>query len=154
MLLRRVRKAVKHYKPESDVEAQWHQWVEETIAKMVDLGLVNDETFAKNRATSLHRRGDSKRMMSSKLRQKGLSTSTIEQTLADYDDDASELDAAHAYIKRRRLGSYRTKANTTPRDFYDKDLASLARNGFSYAIAKQALDAHSETKRGIAICLR
>ena len=54
------------------------------------------------------------------------------------DDTAkTELDAATRYIRRRRLGHYRTKGKAE--DFYEKDLAALARAGFSYDVAKKAL---------------
>jgi len=48
-----------------------------------------------------------------------------------------ELEAARAYARKRRLGAYRSPEKRA--EYRQKDLASLARQGFSFDIAKQAL---------------
>ena len=55
------------------------------------------------------------------------------------DEGDPELEAARAYARRRRLGPWRTK----PDDSWErrqKELASMARAGFSFGVAKQALE--------------
>ena len=53
------------------------------------------------------------------------------------DEPEAELEAARAYVRIRRLGPYRS---ADARDEYrQKDLAALARQGFSFDTAKQAL---------------
>jgi regulatory protein len=52
---------------------------------------------------------------------------------------ASELAAACALVRRRRLGPYRAPGKRV--DCRQKDLASLARAGFSLALARRVLKA-------------
>lgn len=127
VLERRVMKAAPHY-PDLD-KAAAAEWIVATIAKMQHLGYVNDETYQESKIHSLRRAGGSKRKIEAKLAEKGLRV-TLES------DDEAELTAARIYVKRRRLGPYRTRAveNAT-----EKDLASLARAGFSRSIAQAAL---------------
>ena len=82
-------------------------------------------------------------LLQKKLREKGISQEIIEWVLKLLDNDATEpeLIAAAITARRRRLGPYRDARNR--KTFRLKDLASLARAGFSYSIAKQIID--SET---------
>ena len=50
-----------------------------------------------------------------------------------------ELEAAAALARRRRLGPYASEEKR--RDARQKHLASLARNGFSFDIARRVIDA-------------
>jgi len=50
--------------------------------------------------------------------------------------------AALALIRRRRLGPYRDSA--TRADFRAKDLAALARAGFSYDLARRVIEAETQ----------
>lgn len=127
ILQKRVTKAVAHY---DDVDtAACAAWIEDTILKMQRLNYVNDETYRDSKVASLRRSGASKRKIEAKLAEKGLRV-TLES------DEEIELEAARAYVKRRRLGTYRTRAVENARD---KDLAALARAGYSRSIAVKAL---------------
>ena len=53
-----------------------------------------------------------------------------------------ELQAAIALARRRRLGVYRLAAARA--DYRDRDLAALARAGFSYDIARRVIEAEDE----------
>ena len=80
------------------------------------------------------------------MREKGIESDTthsILQNLIEEDFEINnELASAIRYIKRRRLGVYRTRKNERSNE---KDLASLARAGDSYDIAKKALATSFET---------
>lgn len=112
--------------------------VETLLDRYKASGLLNDAQFAEARVSSLRRQGLSKQAILSKLSVKGLSAAEIEKALskADAETEDAELAAAKAYIKRKRLGVYRTKESENP---LAKDLASLARAGFGYQIAARAL---------------
>lgn len=128
VLSRRLKKAAPHH-PDLDIDAA-NGWIDATVAKMVALGYVNDATYQESKIGSLRRKGASKRKIEAKLAEKGLKV-----TLPT--DDEAELEAARAHVRRRRLGSYRTREVENARD---KDLSSLARAGFSRSVALQALD--------------
>jgi regulatory protein len=49
----------------------------------------------------------------------------------------AELEAARAYVRKRRLGPHRSPEKRA--EYRQKDLASVARQGFSFDIAKKAL---------------
>jgi regulatory protein len=70
------------------------------------------------------------------LRAKGVSRDTIEAAIGETID---ELEQARRFVARKRLGSLR-RGGMTP-ESRRKDLASLARAGFAYAVASRALDA-------------
>jgi regulatory protein len=97
-------------------------------------GLLNDALYTQSQVASLRRRGGSKRAINAKLAAKGLRGEEVAQIIEQ--DETDELQAARNYARRRRLGHWRTK---NPADYHDKDLAALARAGFSYVHAKAAL---------------
>jgi regulatory protein len=102
-------------------------------------GVLNDARFAKNLASQLTTRGKSSRMIAQKLTLRGVSrelTGELMATRREAEPEA-ELEAARAFARKRRLGAYR---DAETRALYrQKDLASLARQGFSFDIAKLAL---------------
>jgi regulatory protein len=109
--------------------------IEQTICLLAGQGLVDDRAFAVVRSRTLAGRGLPARRITQRLRLKGvdpaLATGVIAETVPD------EAAQARRYAERRRLGPWRRGGQTeaTRR----KDLAALARAGFSYAVAKAAL---------------
>jgi regulatory protein len=142
VLMRRVQKS--HYHHGTDLELA-SQWIEELLDKLEKSQFINDQTYADMRAGSLHRRGTSQRILKMKLKEKGLSEDTITKALetlsAENESENLERDAAIALAKRRRLGPWRLPEKRS--DTKDKDLASLARAGFSYDLAKEIIEAES-----------
>jgi regulatory protein len=103
--------------------------------------LLDDKAYAEAKAASLHRRGTSTRGIRGKLALKGLETDHIDAALETVDEETpgdTELAAAVAFARRRRLGPFRTAKRAEHRD---KDLAALGRVGFSYQMAKRVVDA-------------
>lgn len=127
VLQRKVMKAERAY-PDFDA-SPCKQWIENVITKFVRLGYINDEAYAEQKVQSLRRKGASAKVIGMKLREKGVNASIDS-------DEETELTAARRYIKRKRLGVYRTRV---PENAAQKDLAALARAGFSQSIAKRAL---------------
>ncbi len=145
--LRRVlcRKADRHAR-DADERQQGHAWAAAIVREKVDCGALDDRRFAAAWVEELHRKGASRRKMAAKLREKGVAgdvvTAAIDALDAEVDGDP-ELARAIAYARRRRLGSLRDPDQRDARR--DKDLAAMARAGFSYDLAKRVVDADDLT---------
>src|SRR5579885_1461173 len=88
----------------------------------------------------LHRRGASRRMIAGQLARHGIDRDRVAAALAGLAPAGvgdPDLAAACALARRRRLGPYRAPEERASRR--DKDLAALARHGFSLEIARRVL---------------
>ena len=111
--------------------------VEEILLRYQSSGLIDDQRFAKNFAARQRDRGMSRRMIEQKLRARGISAELVEGLLPRGDSAASELEAARAFARRRRLGPHR---KPDLREAYRrKDLMALARAGFNYDTASRVV---------------
>lgn len=138
VLLRRVDKAAREDRGDP---AEAAPWVEEIVARFAASGLVDDRSFAEGRAASLRRRGESARRIALKLREKGVDGELIGAVLEEEDGpdrEAAEFAAACRFARRRRLGPLRDPAERADRR--DRDMAALARAGFSLDVARRVLD--------------
>lgn len=106
--------------------------VVETAARS---GLVDDRLYAEAKLHGLLGRGASARSARARLAAKGLEPDTIAAALAEAAPD--EFAQARRYAQRRRLGPFRAILDASRRE---RDLAVLARAGFSYRAAAAALD--------------
>lgn len=139
VLARRVTRSVAELgtDPEEGLRA-----IDEVLAKLRRLGYLDDARFAGSRTRTLRKRGKSARAVRAALSAQGIAAATIDAALAGEDVEV-ELDAARAFVKRRRLGPHRASAEAREAE-REKDLARLGRAGFSYAIALRALSSSSE----------
>lgn len=96
------------------------------LARLKELGVLNDAAFAASRAKRLIKSGKSRQATLAHLAAKGVQ----DPVLAD--DPECELAAACAFLRRRRAGPY---GDAAP----EKILAAMGRGGFSQAIARKAL---------------
>ncbi len=110
--------------------------IDGVIEKLAGMGFLNDARFAESRVRSMRRRGKSERAMRSTLARQGLDASLVAQALDD--DPVTDLQAARDFVRRRRLGPHRPEDQRAAER--DRDLAKLARAGFSYDTAKRALE--------------
>jgi regulatory protein len=119
-------------------EARMTEWIEALLTRYQGSGLVDDRRYAENGVAQLRARGASRRAIAHKLRLKGLDDSVIEDALGGEvaSADGADLEAAERLCKRRRLGQHRKSDRELHRH---KDLAVLARAGFSFDIAQRAL---------------
>jgi len=138
VLMRRVLASARSHGTDADEGAAW---TEALIIRFQELGYLDDRAFAETRARALTARGLSLRAVRGRLRQKGVSADDIEAALEALTDEMAEPDlaAAAALARRRRLGPYRSDEVRPERR--DKDLAALARAGFSYDIARRVIEA-------------
>jgi regulatory protein len=107
--------------------------VTECMERLVELRLLDDARYAEDRARGLRAQGKSARAIRQRLAGKGVEAQLVEGTLRAEDEDA-ELVSAIRHAKRRRLGPFRTKEVDAGRE-----LASFARAGFSYGIARRVM---------------
>ncbi|MDJ0684002.1 MAG: RecX family transcriptional regulator [Alphaproteobacteria bacterium] len=153
VLMRRVARSAQFHAAEAgpDEDRAGAASVDEIIQRFLRAGLLDDRAYAEARAASLHRRGASLRAIRMKLAQKGVDAETAEaaletlrRTLAEDADPGADPDfqAALNYARRRRLGPFRSKDRA---DHRDRDLAALGRQGFSYDIARQIIEAENAT---------
>ncbi len=96
------------------------------IARLKELGALNDSAFAASRAKRLTREGKSRRATLAHLAAKGVRAPALN------DDPQRELAAACAYLRRRRAGPFGEAPEL-------KILAAMARGGFTQDIARRAL---------------
>ncbi len=115
--------------------AALEEHVDALLVRYQASGVLNDTRFAENLAGRLQERGGSRRAIVEKLRRRGV-TSGVAQA-ATITTPASELEAARAYVRRRRIGAFRPEAERQPNR--QRDLAALARTGFDHETAIRAL---------------
>ncbi len=122
VLQKRVRRSFDAHGTPDALEAK--ERIDALVAKLRRLGYVDDGRFARARVSSLRRRGKSARAIRAALRGQGIDPAVIDSVL----DEGDDLEAARATVRRRRLTGG------------EKDLAKLARAGFSYDVARRAFE--------------
>lgn len=150
VMLRKINRSATFHNIDS---APFITQLEAMIGRYIKTGLLNDTQFAEAKTASLRRQGKSAQAIQAKLRAKGLpagdiagAIDTVDQRNIDYGlipDEAeanAELAAALRLAQKKRLGRWRK----TPLDADDhkgrqREMAALARAGFSFDIVKKVL---------------
>lgn len=135
--LRRVlrRKVDKRCRLRGEDPAEFHDMIDEVVAKSLRVGLIDDTRYAEARVATLRRRGGSARAIQAKLSSKGVDRNTIAAALEGEEGD--EEQAARAFARRRKLGLFRPGERAPYRD---KDLAAMARAGFRFDVARRIVE--------------
>lgn len=161
VLERKTRRRHADFAPPSQEEAGWIITVAD---KCETLGLVDDRSYAIQKARSMHRAGRSKRRIRGELNAKGVGEDDIGAALAalrealcepdEAPDDGLDVDrsAAITFARRRKFGPYRRSGRRAGMgaDRLDeetrtrRELAAFARAGFSYELAHKILAARKE----------
>ncbi len=146
LLVRRVDRSAKAHDTDPVLG---REMVDKLIARFLASGLLDDAAYAAGKAKSLRRRGASRSVIAQKLRAKRVAPDQIAGAVGAADADAiedgedAELLAAWRLARRKRIGPYRR--NTDDRaELRMKDLAALARGGFSYDVARRVIDGDAE----------
>ncbi|MDE0885949.1 MAG: RecX family transcriptional regulator [Myxococcota bacterium] len=159
VLERRAERSRTHHGDEEDREATAAS-IEATLARMSELGFLDDRRYGQALAQRIRGRGGSLRKVAAALHEKGISGALRAQLLEEVGDAEAELEAALTYARRRRLGVHRrgnplgAPEADTPGDCEHEDseraerqrlkrkkeLGALARAGFSFEVAARALD--------------
>ena len=118
--------------------------IDEIVSNLEKHKLINDELYSDSKARTFLRRGYSLNKINQSLRNKGIDSKFIKQSIDKIKEDKIEPDfiSALKLCKRRRIGALRPGANREL--FYKKDMGILARNGFSFELSKRILDLHIE----------
>lgn len=133
------RKILRRARERGEDPAAFAPLVDETVARILELKLVDDAAFAEAKVASLRRRGASKAQLNAKLAAKGVDRQTAAAAMAA--DETDEAEAARAYARRRRLGPHRTRDRAQKRD---RDVAAMMRAGFSFGLAAAAVDGEAD----------
>lgn len=133
MLKRRVESEA--YKNKTTLPDETLEWIEEVLQKLIHLGYINDTNYIYNRIRALSESGKSLYFIRQKLRHEGFSFEFIDKIIRTCSQ--TDLERAIRFVQRKKMGYLR------PVDkqhlYLKKDLATLARAGFSYSIARNAL---------------
>ncbi len=138
VLMRRIAKATRD---DAAMAEEGRALVEALLARYVGAGLLDDARYAEAKAAGLARAGASRFQIRGKLRQRGVARAEIDRAVGTLDETAegSEIAAACALMRRKRLGPYRTTGDRAAHR--QKDLAALARAGFALDLARKLLGA-------------
>ena len=114
--------------------------IDEILEKLEKSRIINDELNSDSKARIFLRRGYSLNKINQSLRNKGIGSEFIKNSIGKIKEDTIEPDFVSALklCKRRRIGALRPGANREL--FYKKDMGILARNGFSFELSKRILD--------------
>jgi regulatory protein len=133
--------------------------IAEVLDRYSDVGIIDDEAFARAWVTSRHHsKGLARRALAGELRRKGVAADDVGTALDEVDDD-TEVDTARALVERRlrseRAAAQRAAARRTDEDpgqrrqreqatVMRKLVGMLARKGYPPALAfrvvKEAMD--------------
>ena len=119
------------------------------IERFTELGLLDDESYARGMVTSLRHRGLAARAIEMRLQAKGLPRDLVRRMLSVIDDDTngnSELTAALRLAQRKKIGPWRRTGRATDEEEKERrrELATLARAGFGYDIAQTIIEMTQE----------
>lgn len=144
---RKIHKSCRHH-TEQDKDTCLSM-LEKVTQQFIELGLLDDQAYLKGMVYSSRRKGLATQMIIQKLTIKGFDQNRIKQEIDQYDqdyvhDDNGEYMAALTLARRKRLGPYLPETmidKKTP----DKQMAALARAGFSYDIVKKIMETDYDT---------
>ena len=141
VMMQRVKRSAQYHNTNFEEGAEI---VDQLISRFVRIGLLDDLQFAQVRATSLRRRGLSERTIRAKLMERGFAVEVINESLEllKCDNEDPELTASIIFSRKRRLGPFREILDKR-NEFREKDLAKLARAGFSYHVAQKVISAET-----------
>jgi regulatory protein len=117
------------------------------VTQLAAAGAVSDAAFAESRVRNLLRGGRSRRAVAAHLAAKGVAAETAKAALETGEID--DLSAALVLARRRRIGPFRAGDED-----HKRELAMLARAGFSQDIASRALRMEREEAEEIVLRLR
>jgi len=114
--------------------------IDKIITNLEKNRILNDELYSDSKARMFLRRGYSLNKINQSLRNKGIESKYIKQSIDKIKENEIEPDFVSALklCKRRRIGPLRPEANREL--FYKKDMGILARGGFNFELSKRVLD--------------
>ena len=114
--------------------------IDSIITTLVDNKFISDKHYSDIKSKTFLKRGYSLNKIRYSLIKKGIDEKYIKASISKIKEKESDPDffSAIKLCKRRRIGPIREESNRSL--FYKKDIAILARSGFSYELSKKILD--------------
>ena len=128
------------YNPDFD-QQEAYKWIEEILQTYQGYKYLDDARFAELKVRDYLAAGKSEKYIRMKLREKGIDEEQISQVLEAQEFDPFEN--AMKLAKKKRIGPFRPEEER--KDFYQKDMAALARAGFELDVVKRVLEAGQAT---------
>ena len=150
VLDRRVERWARANPTEAEAAAQARARVRAVVEKLAAAGLVDDAAFAASRARRLLQGGRSRRAVAAHLAARGVAGEALAAALPQ--DARSELAAAAAFARRRRIGPFRPAATDAAGAL--RELGMFARAGFDREVAMRALALDAAAAEDLVIGLR
>ena len=150
VLDRKIDRWAREASPEPEAVAPLREAARAVAARLAGAGAVDDRVFAASRARTLNRGGRSRRAIQAHLAARGTDSAAVRAALPDSPE--AELAAAAIFVRRRRFGAYRM--GDADADGARRELASLARAGFSGAVARDALALSRDDAEALIAALR
>lgn len=124
-------------------------WVTDVVAALEGEGSLNDQLYAELFARSLHRSGKSRRLIQSRLAQKGVSREHADRAIGLLGDESDDIDgdAATEFARKRRFGAFRRRDIELDDARRRKELGAFARAGFSFDLARRMVEAEPSGDR-------
>lgn len=157
-LYRKIMRSCQYHSDQD--EGQCRDRADALVEDFTQAGYLDDERYTRGMVASYRRKGESRDKIRQRLISKGIANDMITAELEQYDDaladnadpdhydaqhDTAELCAALRYVQRKRLGPFARNPEDPPEQ---RHYARLARAGFSYHTARQAL--HMERDEALA----
>lgn len=111
--------------------------IEAIADQMVELGYVNDATFAEARARGLSRRGMGAGRVKQALAAYGVDREIVSEALSGHDNWGAAMD----FARRKRLGPF--GAGVADQKMRARQLAAMARAGHGFDVARRIVDSDS-----------
>jgi len=105
------------------------------VAKIVEMGFVDDAAFAEMRAGALARRGYGARRVRAALDHAGVATEVAATAINN--GPITAIEAAHLFAKRKRIGPYSEQAPTP--EMRRRAVSTMLRAGHDYADVRAIL---------------
>lgn len=137
MLRRRLKKAEMRG---DEIPPEVSDWVASVIEKLQSQKFLSDQRFMENKIYRMTSAGKSNRQIALKMKMAGIDDDLVDSQLENTASD--DLARAIQYVTRKKIGFMRPEHERV--EHYQKDLARLARQGFSLDTAKRALMGEEE----------
>lgn len=142
------RRCKKSSHPDDIPQDQQNKAIENIINRFERLGYLNDTLYAESLIPTLYRQGKSKTIIIQTLRQKRVPPFIIDQEIEKFyheEESHDDYQAALVYAKKKKIGPYRPQESCSiDHKQYQKEMARMARRGFSFDIIKQILQDSSQ----------
>ena len=118
--------------------------IDSVIISLENQKLLSDRYYSNAKSKALLKKGYSLNKIRYNLIKRGIEEKYIKDSISKIKENESNPDffSAIKMCKRRRIGPCREESNRPL--FYKKDIAILARSGFSYELSKKVLEVPKE----------